>query len=94
MATRLTPVFVGDTPDGDRIVLYKPELGHETYIKRPDGKVWAMGPKPVIDSWTSAFETLTHIKIQSDAWTGEATGSRKDLIEEPVLVQSYQQEEV
>lgn len=90
MATRLTPVFVGDTPDGDHIVLYK--HGREFYIKRPDGEVCALGPESVIDSWTETLSQYTHIKIQANAWTGEATGSRKDLIDEPVLVQIYQQE--
>lgn len=87
MAKRLTPVFVGDTPSNERIVLY--QHGGELYLKRPDGEIWALGPESVIDSWSSAFDSFTHIKIQSSAWTGEATGSRQDLTEEQDLVQEF-----
>lgn len=90
MSTRLKPVFVGDTAEGDHIVLY--QHGRQIYIKRQDGEVRALGSEAVIDRWHDNSTFFTHIKIQSAVWTGEAIGSRKDLIEEPVLVQSYQQE--
>lgn len=90
MAT-LRPIFVGDTPTGERIVLY--QHGGELHLKRPDGEIWALGPSSIIDSWDSAFESFTHIKIQSDAWTGEATGTKRDLVEELDLVITHELEE-
>lgn len=87
MEKQLRPMFVGDTPSNERIVLYQHR--HEFHLRRPDGEIWALGPETIIDSWTSAFGS--HVKIQSNAWTGEAIGSRKDLVEEPYLVQEYRQ---
>lgn len=77
----LRPVFSGETPEGDRIVLYK--RGHEYHLLRPDGEIWALSPQSKLEWWTDFNSSCVHLKIQSSAWTGMANGSRQALMEEP-----------
>lgn len=86
----LKAVFAGETLDGDRVVLY--QKGYDFHIKRPDGEIHALGPESTIDTWFDRISETTHIKIQSSAWTGDAIGSRRLLIDEPDLVLEYREE--
>lgn len=90
MAKTLTPVFAGETPQGDKIVLYL--QGFEMHLMRPDGELVALGPDAVLDTWFDPVNGYQQLKIQSSAWTGEAIGSRKDLVEEPKLILDYREE--
>lgn len=82
----LTPVFSGWTEDNENIILYQHmDRPDEIHIQRPDGELLALSPKAEITfafTWNAQSETdKTWVNIESPEWTGEATGSRRDLIE-------------
>lgn len=83
---KYAPIFVGQTEEGERIVLYN-LVGHEDslHIKRPDGELWALSPGAKVEMGFESTEAKLHISIQSPEWTGKATGTHRDLIEEEAI---------
>jgi hypothetical protein len=81
---RYYPIFVGKTKDNKKIVVY---FKNDTFhILRPDGELCALEPGAEIETWVALETHKYHARIVSEAWTGDATGTRKDLIEEPSLL--------
>lgn len=96
----LIPVFAGRTHEGELVIIYKDDVNdlafepfndrrikspEEYYIRRPDGDLCPLEPSAHINVWQSDNHNNSHIKIQSSAWTGEARGSRLDLIEAKIV---------
>lgn len=55
----------------------------EYFIKFPDGEVWALPSGSKITTWEDDPDNhLVHLRIESSVWTGEAIGTREDLIRE------------
>lgn len=53
------------------------------FIKFPDGEVWALAPTSEIWVWKDATDIhVTHLRIKSSVWTGEAIGTREELLRE------------
>lgn len=53
------------------------------FIKFPDGEVWALAPGSEIWVWEEGVENYTiHLRIKSSVWTGEAIGTREELLRE------------
>lgn len=84
MANQYRPVFAGQTKAGEKIVLYK-RIGNETelHIQRPDGELWALSPGAEIETRFDLIDELFHIQIKSPEWSGKASGTKHDLLEEP-----------
>lgn len=85
------PVFSGRTiEDSQRIVVYK-ETDNESqlHISFPDlglsQDLWALSPGHRLYMRFELDTHMFHIRIEDPFWTGEAKGSRADLIEEPAL---------
>lgn len=77
---KFIPFFAGTTEDGESIILYR--RGAEIHIQRPDGELWALNPEEAeFMSWESPDTERKYIRIESAVWSGEASGTRKDLIE-------------
>lgn len=88
-AIRLMPVFVGQTDDGEKIVLYKNirDAGKEDelHLKRPDGELWALSPgSTVVMDFDLTAAKLT-LSVRSPEWTGSARGTHKELKEEEAI---------
>jgi hypothetical protein len=83
------PIFVGKTDDGEKVVLYKKvDNPDQLHIKPPGGELWAIEPGANL-CITNGFETTDQIRLQVTcrAWTGEATGTRYDVVaEEPIRI--------
>lgn len=53
------------------------------FIKFPDGEVWALPPEAEIWTWEDESDSyVTHLRIKSSVWTGEAIGTREELLRE------------
>jgi len=84
------PVFVGQTEDNQKVVLYK-ELADESklYIKLADGELWALSPGTEVEMWFDMGEDRLNLRVVAiplaPHWQGRATGTRRDLIEEDGL---------
>lgn len=76
------PKFVGFTKDAEKIVLYK--LGDDFYLLRPDKTMVALSRRSEISTYFDEVVGTMHVGITSPEWTGTATGTRFDLISEPV----------
>lgn len=76
------PVFVGKTKDDEKITIYKAPDG-TFHIRRPDGELCALGQDTEFTAYNNAYDSRYNIQIKSEAWTGKASGTRSELIEEP-----------
>lgn len=76
------PIFVGFTGDTEKIVLYRKANSEELHIKRPDGELWAIDPGSNICIIDGLEDNEMRLQITSQAWSGEAIGSRLDVAEE------------
>ncbi len=84
------PVFSGKTEDGEKIVLYQSAVSptKELHIKRGEGEVQALNlvsPGSSIMVESNAVDAMLHVSIRSPEWTGKASGSTYDLLEEEAL---------
>lgn len=78
------PVFVGHTEEGEKIVLYAdPQNTDQIHILRPDGGLWAIEPGAKFRMHFNLVDSESMVEIESEVWTGRATGSKKELQEEP-----------
>lgn len=79
----LEPVFVGRTPDDEKIVIYK-HVDNESqlHILRPDGELWALSPNRTITTLFNSSDAKMHVKVESPEWSGSAKGDPHDLFEE------------
>lgn len=83
------PVFAGQAKDGGYVVLYKhDDREEELYLLRPDGELWALAPEAEVIMTFDGVEDRIHISVKSPEWTGEAEGSKRELIEEESLTES------
>lgn len=83
---RYAPVFVGRTEEDEKIVLYN-VIGNENslHIKRPDGELWALSRGAEVEMAFDPFEDKMQLSVRSPEWTGNAIGTRHDLLqEEPI----------
>jgi len=78
----LRPVFTGRTVAGEKITLYqhmnKPE---EIHICLPNDELWALSPGAEVHTWLDTETNMMRVDINSPEWTGQATGSRWDLMQ-------------
>jgi hypothetical protein len=80
------PKFVGWTPDSKKIVLYQDIQTDEYHIRRPDGELWAVGASSSIHiSHNKGEDGRLHLYISCEAWTGEAWGTKYDVIAEDAI---------
>lgn len=81
--TKYYGVFSGRTKDGERIFLYRDNLGPDLYIKRgEDGPLQALSPNATITHYTDRVNESVHIEIISPEWTGKAVANHFDLVVE------------
>lgn len=80
----LQPIFVGNTEDGERIVLYK--QGEVIHILRPDKELWALSPGSMVTSWDDPATMDVHVNVDSPEWSGTARGNPQLLHSESVVV--------
>lgn len=77
----LSPIFTGTTREGEEITLYqhvnRPE---EIHILLPNDELWALGPGAKVSTWSDSVRNEMRVDIVSPQWTGQATGSRWDLL--------------
>lgn len=80
----LIPVFAGTTKDGERVELYK--QGEVYHLRHPKGggEIWALS-RCEITMFHDQFTHTTHMTLSSPEWTGDATGTYKDLMEMEAL---------
>jgi hypothetical protein len=79
---RYYPVFSGRTEDGGKVVIYMNLVDDSLHIVRPDGEFWALSLESVIEDYFNVDREIYRIEITSPEWTGQASGTRKDLLEE------------
>lgn len=78
----LFPIFVGATPEGEKIILYRRTgIIEELHIQLPEGELWALSPGSKLVSWVDEENSLIHVAIESPEWSGTATGTREELID-------------
>lgn len=63
--------------DVPRRVTRRPEF----HLQRPDGEMWALEPGAEIVRLMDDDLNYTHMRIRSQVWSGEARGSKLDLME-------------
>lgn len=80
------PVFSGKTEEDKKLVLYN-RLGKDTefYIKHADGELQALSPGSKVEMTFDPRNATHQLSVRSPEWTGTATGTRRDLIEEEAL---------
>jgi hypothetical protein len=83
VAKAYRPVFSGRTEEDEKVVLYR-RVGSmsDVYICVDDGELLAINPGGEVTWWSDSTTGKMHIQITSSVWTGTATGTRHDLIEE------------
>lgn len=83
---RYIPVFSGKTEEDKKLVLYN-RLGNETefYIKHADGELQALSTGSKVEMDFDLNNAFLQLSVHSPEWTGKATGTRKDLIEEEAI---------
>lgn len=81
---RMVPIFVGKSKDGTKVVIYSCING-TLFVRIDDGETWTISPGSDIELWNEMETSLFHMRLVSPEWTGDATGSRRDLIEEPIV---------
>jgi hypothetical protein len=82
-----TPVFVGKNLITDeKIVIYREiDDTHTFHIRLPDGSIQQLSPGPYIKSWTDPLSGYYHVQIESPEWSGQAVGTRNDILAEEAL---------
>ena len=81
-----TPVFVGETEDGDRIVIYRDRSESDTFhIRVGDGELMAIPPGSTVSSWHDPINEKLHVDITSLVWKGKATGDKRAVLYEEAL---------
>lgn len=84
MTVTYTPIFVGKTEDDEKIVLYENLSTNKLHIRRPDGVLCAI-EMPSSVELDYGVDDIIRLRVSCEAWTGEATGTRRDLIaQEPI----------
>lgn len=74
------PVCAGYTVNDEKIVLYQDDQ-KQNHIQIPNGELWALGPKYIIETIFDIEKAEFHVKVESPQWTGTFTGTKKDLYE-------------
>lgn len=74
------PVCAGYTVNDEKIVLYQ-DAHKQNHIQLPNGELWILGPKYIIETIFDIEKAEFHVKVESPQWTGTFTGTRRDLIE-------------
>jgi hypothetical protein len=74
------PVCAGYTANDEKIVLYQDDQ-KQNHIQLPNGELWALGPKYIIETIFDIVKAEFHVKLESPQWTGTFTGTQKDLFE-------------
>lgn len=77
----LRPVFAGQTQEGEKITLYQHiDTPEELHLLRPDGEMWVLSPGSEVKTWVERDMEVMVVEIESPEWTGQARGSRWDLL--------------
>jgi len=75
------PIFAGKTAQDEKVIIYIREGTREHHIQRPDGTFMAMSPGAEVESWRDPFTEIVSVIVRSPEWTGQASGTRHDLLE-------------
>lgn len=75
------PVFVGYTQAGEKVVIYT-DWNDTLHIKFEGGELRAIGPQAEYCTSRDTTTSIFRLSLRSPQWTGDAVGTRKDLIAE------------
>lgn len=75
----LLPVFVGETPTGERITLYRQE--NELILDVPDEGHIRLKKGTEFTSWEHDDRMAVSLRIKSPEWSGVITGTRVMFVE-------------